>query len=79
MSKIGVGGRIFQVFFDYLTERKQNVRLENIKLEKLEVASGVPQGSLPGPILLCFFINDLLDTLKFSEPYIFDDDLKILE
>ena len=31
-----------------------------------------------GPLLICFFINDLPEPLKFSDPYIFADDLKIL-
>ena len=31
-----------------------------------------------GPLLICVFINDLPEALKFSDPYIFADDLKIL-
>ena len=40
----------------------------------LEITSGVPQGSL----LFCILINDLPDVLRFSDLYLFADDLKIL-
>ena len=46
--------------------------------ETLEIISGVPQGSLIGPLFFCIFINDLPEVLKFSDPYIFADGLKLL-
>ena len=38
----------------------------------------MPQRSLVGPLLICIFINDLPESLKFSDADIFADDLKIL-
>ena len=46
--------------------------------ETLEFTSGVPQGSLIGPLFFCIFINDLPEVLKFSDPFIFADNLKLL-
>ena len=63
---------------DYLINRKQLVRINNTGSGLRDFNSGVPQGSLQGPLLFCIFINDLPDALKFSEPFIFADDLKIL-
>ena len=74
----GVGGCFLEIISDYLSNRKQFVRADNFSSETLEITNGVPQGSLIGPFYFCIFINDLPGVLKFSDPYIFADDLKLL-
>jgi len=46
--------------------------------ELCNVLSGVPQGSVLGPLLLVIFINGLLVSIQFATPYIFADDTKCL-
>ena len=58
--------------------RRQFVRADNTSSRILEITSGVPQGSLLEPFLFCILINDLPDVLRFSDLYLFADDLKIL-
>ena len=78
VSQKGVRGGLLDVLYDYLEDRKQFVRADNTSSKVLSITSGVPQGSLLGPLLFCIFINDLPNVLRFSEPNLFADDFKIL-
>ena len=61
---------------DFLLDRKQHV-VVNGKLSSWSlVLSGIPQGSVLGPILFVIFINDLPDLIR-STVKIFADDTKI--
>ena len=75
---IGDGGCLLEILIEYLSDRRQYVRVDNTSSRILDITSGVPQGSLLGPILFCIFINDLPYVLMFSEHFIFADDRKIL-
>ena len=55
-----------------------NREILSLPSETLEITSGVPQGLLIGPLFFCIFINYLPEVLKFSDPYIFVDDLNLL-
>ena len=45
----------------------------------LLVISGVPQGSILGPLLFAIFINNLPNCVSSSIPYLFTDDTKCLK
>ena len=57
----------------WLSGRTQQVVLDGQASDPVTVLSGVPQGSVLGPILFVIFINDLLDNIRSSVRLFADD------
>ena len=61
---------------NYLSDRSQRVVVEGVASEWAPVASGVPQGSILGPLLFLLFINDMPSVTSSSTTALFADDSK---
>ena len=72
----GVRRQILHWIKAFLSNRSQTVVLESKKSSQVTVTSGVPQGSVLGPILFLVFINDLPENIK-SKVRLFADDTTV--
>ena len=66
LSEIGLTNFIVRWICSYLTDRKQVVVLNGCSSAKCNVRSGVPQGSVLGPILFLLYINGWLEEVPLS-------------
>ena len=62
----------------YLSSRRQRVKLDGVLSESLPVISGVPQGSVLGPLFFFIFLDDLIDVPEVSKVFCYADDTKLL-
>lgn len=78
LEKLGVQDPLLSWIKNYLCERKQRVVIEGQCSEWKLINSGVPQGSVLGPLLFLVYINDITEGLE-STPLLFADDTALLE
>lgn len=74
---LGISGDLFRWFSSYIRDRTQAVVLGGYTSSWMVISSGVPQGSLLGPLLFVMFINDIGTCFKYSKFQLFADDMKI--
>lgn len=76
LKHVGFPDWIMEWLLSYLTDRKAFVRINSACSDTFDIPSGVPQGSILGPLIFVLFINDL--SLRISSGKLFfADDLKI--
>ena len=61
-------------FRSYILNRNQFVTFKHCKSETLETKTGVPQGSILGPLLFIIYTNDIVNVSNYFEPIIYADD-----
>ncbi len=78
LQSFGICGKLLLWLSAFLINRTQRVVIENCLSVEKDVVSGVPQGSVLGPILFLLFINDIEHICCGSTKFkLFADDLKL--
>ena len=76
LKTFGIGSNLLQWIENYLQGRYQSVMIEGQVSLPLPVTSGVPQGSIIGPLLFVLYINDICDVCT-SFLKLYADDAKL--
>ena len=76
VKSYGINGHILGWITNFLTNRRQRVSVNGCFSTWGSVTSGIPQGSVLGPLLFIIYINDLPNYTK-SPAYLFADDTKL--
>jgi len=78
LQSFGINGKLLAWLTAFLSNRTQCVVIENCLSDERPVLSGVPQGSVIGPILFLLFINDIDSVCSGITNFkLFADDLKL--
>ena len=78
LGRLGITGSLWMWFKEYLLNKQHLVEIDGRASSPLPVVSGVPQGSILGPMLFLVYINDLPERINFASCYLLADHAKLI-
>ena len=76
--RIGIGGKLLKWLTGFLEGRTQTVVVEGVHSKVTAVRSGVPQGTVLGPVLFLVYLSDIEGVVESSLVSSFADDTRLL-
>ena len=77
LKHYGLSDTPLKWFSDYLSNRKQYVEVDNIKSSNADINTGVPQGSILGPLLFIIYMNDINTASEIFRAILYADDTSL--
>ena len=78
LEHYGFRGHVNQFISSYLKNRNQFTVVNGSKSDIMRIDTGVPQGSVLGPLFFLLYINDITSNLQHSKATLFADDTSLL-
>lgn len=73
----GIRGNLWRWFKSYISNRSQKVVIKGYESDMVSISSGVPQGSILGPLLFILYLNDIDKCFRTCSFLLYADDLKV--
>ena len=64
LFRSGIGGSVLSILTQFLSDRSQHVMVDGCRSKLVNVASGVPQGGVLGPLLFLLYRSELFSILE---------------
>ena len=75
LAEIGVRGPALKWFHCYFTGRRISTKVDGVLYDQAEITSGVPQGSILGPLLFLIYFKDIPAVVRATSALFADDTL----
>ena len=66
LCSVGIGGSVLSILTQLISNQSQQVMVDGCRSKLVNVVSGVPQGSVLGPLLFLLYMSELFPFLKIS-------------
>ena len=77
LCSVGIGGSVLSILTQFLSSRSQQVKVDCYRSKLVNVVSGVPQGSVLGPLLFLLYTSELFSILE-NKLMGYDDDSTLM-